>query len=276
MKISEVQTTYPNISQPSKASFKGSEYGAKDSGNTVLLGTVAAASAAVAGVALYKNHKTGTALKEALNKLKDTENTAKITKDKLDETQKKLDEALKSNEITDESEKSETLKHIKKKGKKILKKTRKFFKRQRKNIKSKVSNAGEYISEKISSMKQKSQVKSERTIKSKNTQKQVDTSDIINEKWAREQNKRREDSYTALQQSEEILRQEKVRAEALRAKNKQEKITEKIENKNNKKIEKNNKKIEKLQNKDNKDTQKISFRQKIRNFLESILNDEDI
>lgn len=273
MKISEVQTTYPNISQPSKASFKGSDYGAKSGGNTVLLGTVAAASAAVAGVALYKNHKTGTALKEALNKLKDTENTVKITKDKLDETQKKLDEALST---ATEDEKVKKTKNIKKKGKKILKKTKKFFKRQRKNIKSKFSDAGEYISEKIKTIKQNSQAKNERRLQSKNAQKQVDTSDIINEKWAIEQNKRREDSYIALQESEERLRQEKVRAEALRTKNKQEKITEKIENQNKKKIEKNNKKIENLQNNGNNNTEKVSLRQKIRNFFNSLLDDEDI
>ena len=128
-------TTYPNYQNYQKSSvtsFKANETGGQTGGgSSILLGTVAAASAAVAGVALYKNHKTGKALKDTFTKLKETEINLNAAKDKIAETQKKLDEVS----VVKEEEKTGKFgKKLKKTGKKAVKKTRKFFKKTGKKI----------------------------------------------------------------------------------------------------------------------------------------------
>ena len=128
-------TTYPNYQNYQKSSvtsFKANETGGQTGGgSSILLGTVAAASAAVAGVALYKNHKTSKALKDTFTKLKETEINLNAAKDKIAETQKKLDEIS----VVKEQKKTRKFKKkLKKTGKKAVKKTRKFFKKTGKKI----------------------------------------------------------------------------------------------------------------------------------------------
>lgn len=128
-------TTYPNYQNYQKSSvtsFKANETGGQTGGgSSILLGTVAAASAAVAGVALYKNHKTSKALKDTFTKLKETEINLNAAKDKIAETQKKLDEI---SVVKEEEKTGKFSKKLKKTGKKAVKKTRKFFKKTGKKI----------------------------------------------------------------------------------------------------------------------------------------------
>ena len=128
-------TTYPNYQNYQKSSvtsFKANETGGQTGGgSSILLGTVAAASAAVAGVALYKNHKTSKALKDTFTKLKETEINLNVAKDKIAETQKKLDEI---SVVKEEEKTGKFSKKLKKTGKKAVKKTRKFFKKTGKKI----------------------------------------------------------------------------------------------------------------------------------------------
>ena len=128
-------TTYPNYQNYQKSSvtsFKANETGGQTGGgSSILLGTVAAASAAVAGVALYKNHKMSKALKDTFTKLKETEINLNAAKDKIAETQKKLDEI---SVVKEEEKTGKFSKKLKKTGKKAVKKTRKFFKKTGKKI----------------------------------------------------------------------------------------------------------------------------------------------
>ena len=114
MKISEVRTTFSNYQTSTKPSFQARETGNQSNGSGILLGSVAAASAAVAGVALYKNHKTGKVLQETLNKLKNTENSLNAAKEKIAETQKKLDEVS----VSKDEKPGNIGRKLKKKGKK--------------------------------------------------------------------------------------------------------------------------------------------------------------
>lgn len=137
MKISELETNYPTQLKQS-TSFKSKD--SQSSGNNVLMGVITAASAGVAGVALYKNHKTGKVLKDTFTKLKQTEMDLSAAKEKIAETQKKLESI---SEISVEEKKSVDLgKKIKKTGKKAWKKTKKFWK----NTKRAFENVGEKFS----------------------------------------------------------------------------------------------------------------------------------
>ena len=143
MKISEVKTNYPTQLNPQNTSFKSKE--GQSSGSNVLMGVITAASAGVAGVALYKNHKTGKVLKDTFTKLKQTEMDLSAAKEKIAETQKKLDSL--SVVEKEENKTSKFGKKLKKTGKKIWKKTKKTWKKTKKafrNIGEKFSwNKGE-------------------------------------------------------------------------------------------------------------------------------------
>ncbi len=138
MKISELKTNYPTQLNPQNTSFRSKD--GQSSGNNVLLGTVAAASAAVAGVALYKNHKTGKVLKDTFTKLKQTEIDLSAAKEKIAETQKKLDSI--SDVSVEEKKTGKFGKKLKKTGKKAWKKTKKTWKKTKKAFR----NIGEKFS----------------------------------------------------------------------------------------------------------------------------------
>ena len=137
-------TTYPNYQNYQKSSvtsFKANETGGQTGGgSSILLGTVAAASAAVAGVALYKNHKTGKVLKDTFTKLKQTEIDLSAAKEKIAETQKKLDSI--SDVSVEEKKTGKFGKKLKKTGKKAWKKTKKTWKKTKKAFR----NIGEKFS----------------------------------------------------------------------------------------------------------------------------------
>ncbi len=149
MKISELKTNYPTQLNPQNTSFRSKD--GQSSGNNVLLGTVAAASAAVAGVALYKNHKTGKVLKDTFTKLKQTEIDLSAAKEKIAETQKKLDSI--SDVSVEEKKTGKFGKKLKKTGKKAWKKTKKTWKKTKKAFRN--------IGEKFSWNKEKTEKYSE-------------------------------------------------------------------------------------------------------------------
>lgn len=268
-------TTYPNYQKSSVTSFKANETGGQTgSGSSILLGTVAAASAAVAGVALYKNHKTSKALKDTFTKLKETEINLNAAKDKIAETQKKLDEVS----VVKEEEKTGKFgKKLKKTGKKAVKKTRKFFKKTGK----KIGKARDFFVNKFKS--DKTQVGK----KSNKNEFTADVSDIINEKWLQEQSSIRKKAQEDLQAAKKKLQEEearaKIEAKAIKTRNKIETQTEKFKSKTEKTQTEIEKKIEEIKLKREKaklsgeyqTSKKTGFWQKIRNRFKSSGSDRN-
>ena len=253
-----------NVNPHFKASVNSSH---STNGTNLLLGTITAVSAAAAGVALYKNHKTGKSLKEAYKKLQDTEKTLKAAQDKIDEAQKKLSEAAKEENVSEKNKKS-------KKGyKKVVKKTKKTLKKGYRKTGEKIANVVNSLAEKFKFRKRNSSSSCQNKPQNNSKFNKINAgqSDIINLQWAQEQLDRRQTSYKNLELSNNALEQEKIRARELRKKLKIEKKTANIELRNQKKIAKNNAQIEMLKN----GKKKPSIFKRIANFFKQYLIKSD-
>ena len=227
MNISEVKTSYPNYQKPLQSSFKANNtIDQRGSGSSILLGTISAASALTAGVALYKNHKTGKALKETLNKLNQAENELKINKDKVDETVKKLEE-ISSKQISKADE------EITEKESSSIKE---WFKRQGEKGGKCLYNFGRFMDKKFNSIK--SRMRSDSKFKKTKKDKPGKIEIGINEAWLHEQMEIRQKSGEELSKTINDLNQLKALHKQYKAAVKKlEKMhnrTEKIKSKNNK------------------------------------------
>ena len=123
MNLTEITAAKPanNYYLKTKPSFQANESANQTSGSSLLLGTGMAAAAAIAAAAIYKNHKTGQDLKNALNKLKETESSLKNIQEKVESAEKKL------NEVSTKIEQSGTKTKTKKKHKKNSCSVKKWF-----------------------------------------------------------------------------------------------------------------------------------------------------
>ena len=241
MNISETKTSYLNYQKPTSFKANGTAGGQTGGSGVLLPGAIAVASAAVAGVALYKNRKTGKALEEALTKLKNTENELKQNKDKIEETTRKLEEmsSKQTSKVDDETaEKGTAVKEwLKRQGEKGGKCLYKF---------------GRFLNKKFNSMKTAG--KSSSKVKKNKTRAQDNVQIGINDNWLREQMEIRQKSGEELAKTLEDLNQ-------LKTLYKQYRETEK-------KLKKINNRTQKIKSKN--DITKSDAEEKIKNLTKRI------
>ena len=257
MKISELKTNYPTQLNPQNTSFRSKD--GQSSGNNVLLGTVAAASAAVAGVALYKNHKTGKVLKDTFTKLKQTEIDLSAAKEKIAETQKKLDSI--SDVSVEEKKTGKFGKKLKKTGKKVWKKTKKTWKKTKKAFRN--------IGEKFSWSKDKTEKysennkydsKAQKTIKK--LQKKIDK---LESDAAKNKNKYNVDSESGKEKNTGFW--SKIKNIFTKSKDKTAEKTSKKSNEFSDIIDRNNEKVN--SEKESVKTKKIGFFSRMKNTIQT-------